>query len=399
MGAGGAAVIPALAAMLAVQALVSVSGMAVPVLAPLAAADLGLPAHLVGYYVSVTYGMAATAGLVSGGFIARYGALRVSQACLVFSAAAMALASAGGLPALAAAALVMGLGYGPATPASSHVLARVTPREWMNLVFSLKQTGVPLGNALAGAILPALGLLVGWRLAALAAGLVCLALALALQPLRPRFDHERQVGLRFSWRAQLAAPLGLVLRTPAIRRLSLTSLAYSGMQVCLGAFLVTFLESLGMPLVAAGFALSASQVAAVVGRTVWGVVADRLVPPRLVLGGLGLGMTAAALLIGQVSAAWPYLLVVVVCVAMGGTAVAWNGVLLAQLARLAPPGRAAEVTGASAFFMFGGVMIAPAVFSALLSATHSYALAFAVTAAGTCVAGLSYFIGGRRAEA
>ena len=66
---------------------------------------------------------------------------------------------------LALAPLVIGLGYGPITPASSHVLARTAPPSRMALTFSIKQTGVPAGAALAGALLPALALRIGWRAA------------------------------------------------------------------------------------------------------------------------------------------------------------------------------------------------------------------------------------------
>ena len=43
-------------------------------------------------------------------------------------------------------ALLIGIAYGPSPVASSHILARLTPPAWMNLVFSAKQTGVPIGG-------------------------------------------------------------------------------------------------------------------------------------------------------------------------------------------------------------------------------------------------------------
>ena len=69
--------------------------------------------------------------------------------------------------ALPLAPLLIGLGYGPITPASSHVLARTASPRRMALTFSLKQTGVPLGAALAGAALPLLAVGSGWRTALL----------------------------------------------------------------------------------------------------------------------------------------------------------------------------------------------------------------------------------------
>ena len=43
----------------------------------------------------------------------------------------------------------------------------------------------------------------------------------------------------------------------------------------------------------------------------------------------------------------------------GATAIGWNGVQLAEVARLAPPGTAGEVTGATGFVTFAGVVIGP----------------------------------------
>ena len=67
-------------------------------------------------------------------------------------------------------ALVMGTGYGPVTPSSSAILVDRTPENRRAFVFSLKQTGVPIGGALAGAIIPALILAIGWKAAMVAVG-------------------------------------------------------------------------------------------------------------------------------------------------------------------------------------------------------------------------------------
>jgi nitrate/nitrite transporter NarK len=135
--------------------------------------------------------------------------------------------------------------------------------------------------------------------------------------------------------------------------------------------------------------LSLSQAAGAVGRVVWGIVADRLGRPRLVLAALGLAMTACAVLLGLVGADAPLAALAVLCIAFGGTATGWNGVYLAQLARLAPPGQAGEITGASNFFGGVGSMLVPALFSAIVALSDSYAAAYAVVAAGTLVCALA----------
>jgi hypothetical protein len=63
---------------------------------------------------------------------------------------------------------------------------RATPPSLISLTFSIKQTGVPAGGAIAGALVPALILAFGWRASAIAIGVGCLALALAIEPWRAR---------------------------------------------------------------------------------------------------------------------------------------------------------------------------------------------------------------------
>ena len=57
---------------------------------------------------------------------------------------------------------------------------------------------------------------------------------------------------------------------------------------------------------------------------------------------------------------WPRAAMIVLCAAFGGTAIGWNGVYLAEVAREAPAGKTVEATGGALFFTFFGVLITPA---------------------------------------
>ena len=386
----------ALVVTLAIQVLAAWAALTGPVLAPLAAGDIGAPPYLVGIYVSVTYALAALSGLVSGGIITRLGPLRVSQMCLVLAAAGLALATLGTPVAALAGAAIVGAGYGPITPSSSQILARTTPPARLNLVFSLKQTGVPLGNALAAVALPGLGLAIGWRGSVLMTALLCLLVAAMAGPLRAELDLDLERNRPLLSVAHVTGALRRVFGSFEIRRLALTSFAYAGMQMSLGTFLVTYLnDRLGIPIVVAGVALAFAQAAGVAGRILWGFVADRFVPPRQLLGLLGITMSVCAVLVGLFTAAWPLAAIVAVCTAYGATAIAWNGVQLAQVARLSPPGRAGEVTGGATFVTFAGVMVAPAAFSAILHVVGSYAVGYCAVAVLTLASGLWYLVGKR----
>jgi hypothetical protein len=77
---------------------------------------------------------------------------------------------------------------------------------------------------------------------------------------------------------------------------------------------------------------------------------------------------------------WSRVAVLAVCALYGATAVGWNGVFLAEVARLAPEGRVAVLTGGTQFFTFGGVLLGPPLFGAIASATGSYGVGFVAAA-------------------
>ncbi|MGA8048887.1 MAG: MFS transporter [Burkholderiales bacterium] len=362
---------------LAVQTLVALAVYSSPVMAPVAAPALGLAPSAIGYFVAIAYFGSMLGTVTSAGWLARFGPIRVSQIALVLSFTGLALGASAWLPLVALGGVVIGMGYGPATPASSQILLRASPPGLIAFTFSIKQTGVPLGGAIAGLAVPAIILALGWRGAALAIGFTCLALALAIEPVRARYDRDLNPRAPISLRSSFA-PVGLILRTPRLREMALTSFTYGGVQITLVSYLVTFLtDSFTMSLVLAGLVMAVSQIASVFGRIVWGIVADRLLRRRTMLGLLGLGMGLSALVTLAASPAWPGWLLFAYAAAFGATAVGWNGVFLAEVAHLAPPGQIGAATGGCLFFTFLGVVVAPPLFHLVLALSGGYAAAYA----------------------
>jgi MFS family permease len=388
----------ALAATLLVQALTAMAALTVPVLAPSAAAEIGLDANYVGVYSAVLYVGAMASAALASGFVRRFGAIRVSQACLVLAAVGLAASTSASWSVLALAAIVIGLGYGPTTPASSHVLARHTPPRLLSFVFSLKQTGVPVGGMATGAVIPLLVLHFGWRAAALAAALLCLAGAVAIEMTRRRFDVDLLPGARL-FSGGFVGSLRFVLSRPALRRLALTSFTFSAMQQCLAIFLVAMLVTeIGMSLVAAGIVLAIAQAAGIAGRIVWGALADWLRDGRLVLGLLAVAMTLGGAASAFLTPEWPYHAIVGVIAAFGATAIGWNGVYLAEVARLVREDEAGRATGGSLAVTFAGVVAAPPIFGALAVATGSYLAGFLLLSALTGVSAVVILLGRRRSS-
>lgn len=378
-----------LAITLAVQAMVSMALLTLPVMAPVVASALGVSAALVGIYVALVYAGAMAASLSAGAAVARFGAIRVSQSGLVLCAAGLALCAVPATAASAVGAVLIGLGYGPITPSSSHLLSQSTPAHRMSLVFSVKQTGVPLGGMLAGAVVPSLMLWLGWQGALLAAAAANLACALIAQPLRAELDADRQPDRPVAL-GNLAQPIRLVLSHPALKMLAGCSFVFSIAQLSLTTYLVTYLnEGLAYGLVAAGLVLSVAQLGGVVGRILWGWVADRGLGARRMLALLAAVMALSSAATAMLSPAVPQWLVLAVLVVFGASAIGWNGVYLAEVARQAPPGLAGVATGGTLAFTFFGVVLGPPVFGALSAWFDTYRagyLALAVPTGICCVA-------------
>lgn len=385
------------AAMLAAQAVLSMATVTLPILAPAVAAETGLAFSLLGLFVALVYASSMGCGLVSAALVRRWGALRLSQLCLLAACAGVGLLATGHVAGMAAAALLMGLGYGPLNPASSHLLNRVAPPNQRSRIFSLKQTGVPVGALLAGGLLPPLASWNGWRSAVWAVCGACAVLALLLQPLRATFDSDRQprgrVGLD-----SLAEPLRVALADRGGRPLALSSFCYAALQLCLGTYLVTFLTTRnGYTLVEAGLALAVTQAAGIAGRLLSGHVADRSGQPRRVMGAMGCLMGVCAI-VSAFASAWPTPLLLLLYAVFGASAIGWNGVYLAEVAQRAPAGAVSAATAAALFVTFAGVLAGPPVFALMIESGLDYGTAFSAVAVPALLCGLVLLRSGKSAS-
>lgn len=370
--------------MLAVQTCASFALSAAPVLAPAVAPGLGIAPARVGLFIGTAYLLAMLSGLRTGHWSARLGPARVSQLLLPVLAAGMAGALIGHPVALLLAAVVIGGAYGAANPAAAAVLGRHAPASGSGLFFALKQAGVPLGVALAGGVLPWLLLTAGWQLALAGPAAAAVLLALLLQPAVRRLD----AGVTAAAPAGALASLRATLQDRALRRLSLMSLTYAMLQQAFITFVVALLHlERGLPLPVAAGLLAASQLLCTVMRIAMGHVADCWIAPRVLLGLLGCGSAASFVALGLLPASAGVTVQALAVLACSATAMGWNGVYFAELARLVPGERMAIVAGGTQCFTFAGAMLGPVLFGALAQATGSHAQGYLVFALGGLAAG------------
>jgi hypothetical protein len=336
-------------------------------MAPAVSADTGLPLSALGVYSLAMWTAALASGTVAGELIARFGALRVVQITLGLIALGLVCAALAIPAALVAGAVLIGIGCGMETPASSDVLARATPAVRRNLVFSLKQTGVQIGGVLAGLVFPAALPALGWRGALIVLAGFALAGAGTLEPMRRRYDRRRP---RTPPAAGGPTGFAFVMRSPPLRRLATASFAFHVMHICLSTFFVAYLVGeAGYTLTAAGGLLALTQFGGFVGRLGFGFLIGPRFDVTALLIGIGVAMAAASAATVLTATILPAAGLAALCVVFGLAASGWNGVFLAEVAREAPSGEIARVTGGVMLSSFVAMMLGPLAFSGIAAVT------------------------------
>jgi sugar phosphate permease len=278
------------------------------------------------------------------------------------------------------AAVLIGAGYGPGAPLSSAVLAHHTRPEWRGLVFSVRQSGIPVGGLLAGLTLPMVALALGTREAVMVAAAVAFVSALMVEPVRQKLDAPL--------RSAEGPKLGALLRNVSMRRAlsahpDLPRVTYGGfaaatVQGSVFALLVTFLvERAGLDLVTAGLVFSAMHLAGFIARIAFGYASDQFFRPQLLLASLAAVGVATLLVLLLVAGTVTLPVVIALATVIGATVSGWNGVMMAELVRLSPPGMVASVSASAVTCIYLGYTIGPVVTSGLVGLSGSYLLGLA----------------------
>lgn len=386
-----------LAATTAVQALASMGTLSLAAVAPEVGAAFALDPSLIGYQISLVYAGAMLSTVYIGPWLGRWGSIRTSQVALTLCALGCAVAAVPWLPGLALGSFIIGLCYGMTNPAAAQLLARIAAPRQRNLIFSIKQTGVPIGGVASGLLAPPLALAFGWQAVLGLLIALSLGLMLLLQPMRRRWDTDRQPDARLT--GGIAGGLGLVWRLPTVRWLSSASFCFAGIQLCLMTYTVTLLvRDVGMPLIQAGYVLAVVQVMGVVGRILWGWCADRISDGNRVLMGLGLAMALGAVGVSLIEAGWPQPAIYAAFASLAITAIGWNGVIQAEVTRRTPAAEIGRAMGGSLFFAFSGILCGPAAFALIYGAVGVYTTVFAFLTV-LAFAGVGFVLLARRAGA
>lgn len=376
----------------------SMALLVLPAVAPAVARDYGVEPALIGYQISVV-----TLGLTSslmcfGGLSQKLGACRTNQLGHTTLACGMLLMLLPATACLVAGSFALGVGYGLLAPSAMALLMRFTPPARRNFVFSLQQTGVPLGGMLAALVAPAIAVAVGWRWALAFTALLLFSAALVMQRSRVQWDDDRNPRAP-AWSARPWSNFLMVWRDLRLRRVALAGGLFCWGQFSVATYTVVVgVTTLGMSLIVAGTLLTVVQAGNAIGRVIAGYMADRAGSGTRVLLGNAWLMLAAALITAFLQPGWPLPAIYALFALHGMTTGAWAGLVLAEAGRVAAPGQVSAAISGVLVYVNLGKFVGPVMFANAYALTRDYRIAF-LTLALPSLAILFYLRQGRTAPA
>lgn len=368
--------------MVAVQMATAFLSRIPPTIAPILAGERGWSDSVVGYLASLnTLGSILFLAL-GAPYLRALGSVRALQAGLLIGILGLALFLPSWTMAACVAALLIGVGYGPSSPAGNDVLHRTAPRNRRSLIFSIKQAGVPLGGVVAGLALPPLAAAYGWRVALLASAVFVFAIIASVQPMREALDRDRERGLKLGLGvilsiSNLVTPIRTLTASKTLFRLAAAGTCLAFGQGIWFAYLMTYAVSqLGYSLETAGTLYALMQATSVAGRVLLGWLSDKLGAPRLLLRVIGLASGMTSLTLALATPEWSFVAYCVIAAVAGVTVSSWNGVQLSEIARACPPNLVREASAAATLVIFLGYVIAPSAFALTLAMTSRFDIGF-----------------------
>lgn len=363
------------------QVTVSMVTQGVPTLAPFLQADLALTRGEVGLFNSA---------LMGGSFVALFFAgwlvdLRGERAALVWGNAivgvsCLALLGTRGFGAALGVVFVAGIGAAFSTPAGSRTVMRWFPVASRGTAMGLRQTGIPIGGALAAALLPLLALATDWRWALAATGLTNLAAAWLCHRDYPAPAADERVAAQ----AQPAYRFRDLL-TRDILLLGLAGALLPLGQFALVTYLALFLKEVhAIPVTVSALLLVAAQIAGACGRVAWGTVSDRVFARRRRPALLAAALLSAlgAVVLGWLPAGTPLWVIAMIVTACAFNAIGWHGCWISLVAEIAGPDKQGRTIGVAMTVMYAGIIVLPPLFGYYVDVTHQWRGAWMLQGAG-----------------
>jgi predicted MFS family arabinose efflux permease len=341
------------------------------------AGDLGVPTAYIGYQVGLAYFSATICSLFSGAITRQIGYVQ-SLALSTFTVAAGAyLTTIWSLAGMAVGSVLMGLGFGLIPAATARLLMSVTTENRRAFIFSIKQSGIPIGGLLAAVTTPTITEQIGWRWAGYIIVVLGLLLTVILIFHQKRWIIEERETRLLSYNP--LNPILVIVRNRDLRLLIYMAICYISIQNFWWTYLSPFfVEDLKFGLVEAGIFLAVVQIAGIVGRPFWGWLADVLQDNLTAMAILGVIMTVCCIVAPLLTPETPKALLYLLSMLIGISATSWNGVFHAALLQAAPKGDAILAIAGMAFFVYVAMFAWPIGFAIAIQISGNYPMTIAM---------------------
>lgn len=323
---------------------------------------IGFDAARLGVATALYFGLAALAAQPVGATVARIGARNGLRIGAFLSLGASSVAAAAGVWWLILGALgVAGLSNAFMQVSSNVMLSTDVAPDRQGVSFGAKQGAIPLASALAGALLPSVGVAVGWRWPyVVAVGLAALAMLAA-----PTVRDESARASERERRGSLSK---------ALRYLAIGGACGGAAGNGLALFVVPSAVDIGNSEAVAGTVLAVGSFLVLGVRIGAGAIADRTRSSghREMATLLGLGSAASLALVFVDSAGWYLVAMPLALVGAWG----WPGLAYFAVVRIHPEA-AARASGVVLASNLTGTVVGPLVVGQLANrGAYSWAWAF-----------------------
>jgi MFS family permease len=351
--------------------------------------DLNLSGAQLGMLISAAQLVPLIGLLVAGELLDRYserwvvgvGTSMVGLTLLIGSLAA-------GYSQLLIVLLILGAGYSVAQPGGSKSVAAWFPGSQRGFAMGIRQAGLPLGGALAAAVLPPLAGQYGWRSSLLVGGLVSLIGSALFMTLYRTPEHSSPLPSRDSGknlRSHLKSRFGMITE-PAMVNIMLSGTSLISVQYGILVLTVLYLaDTTGMSLARGALFLLVAQCAGIAGRITLAAWSDRCrsryVPVVACMSAVVVGLAfllvvpTQSLPVAGFLFAW-----------LGFFGFGWYGPWVAYVAETAPAGKQGFALGLAMAVNQIAVILAPPVLGLLADMSGSYRSAWLLLMAMTLVA-------------
>lgn len=339
-------------------------------LAPFLKNTFVLTSAEVGLITSSIFIGAITVSFFAGFFVDRmgpYSALKVAFSIMALGSGIITFSNS--YLTLLLGYYAIGFGYGIVTPSTNSATISVYYPNHASRM-GIKQSGVPMGAALAAIILPLVAIHYSLRYSFV----IILAITIVIFFLLKREQRERSAG--HIDRRYFFEFLG-VLRNKAVIAIGIAVVFFSWGQQSLLTYFVLYEESLGTPIGVAEVLLIILLIGAIFGRLLWTSASERIrkrgrakmLTFVLALTGVMFLVLSTRVTVVPAEGALAFIL--------GMSAVGWNSLYVTLISEVAPSNKVGIFSGASMMVMTLGTIVGTPI-SGMIADVASYSLMWEV---------------------